>query len=76
MEWQSIPEDVLLPWDPTITMGRLTPSGMRYAIQHNAYPPNRVVAYLEVNTGSINETNEEQGVSATTNFHTSDSYHH
>lgn len=38
------------------------PNGFRYAIIHNATPPNRMDAHLQVHTGSIDEEEHEQGI--------------
>ena len=50
-----------LPSDPSVCCGVL-PNGMRYVFQPNSYPHNRVHAWLEVNTGSVAETDAEQGL--------------
>ena len=49
------------PTDPSVRCGVLK-NGLRYALQPNAYPQNRVHAWLEVNTGSTAETDTEQGL--------------
>lgn len=51
----------LAPSDPSVRCGVLK-NGLRYALQPNAYPQNRVHAWLEVNTGSTAETDMEQGL--------------
>jgi hypothetical protein len=52
----------LVPDDPAIYCGVL-PCGLRYALQPNSYPPNRIMANLAVNVGSVNEQEHERGVS-------------
>lgn len=49
------------PTNPSIRCGVLR-NGLRYILQPNAYPANRVHAWLEVNTGSVSETEAEQGL--------------
>jgi predicted Zn-dependent peptidase len=50
----------VLPNDPALLIGTLA-SGLRFAFQPNAYA-NRLVAHLTINTGSVCETDEEQGI--------------
>jgi zinc protease len=38
------------------------PNGLRAVLRHNAYPPNRVTAWLEVHAGSLNEGEHERGL--------------
>ena len=47
--------------DPSVHFGRLT-NGFRYALMNNAEPKNRVSMHLVVEAGSLNETDEEQGL--------------
>jgi len=51
----------LLP-DPAILFGKL-PNGFRYVLIKNTNPKNRVSLHLNVQTGSIHETDEQQGIS-------------
>lgn len=46
--------------DPAVRFGRLT-NGMRYAVIPNAVPSGRVSLYLNVQAGSLMETDEERG---------------
>jgi len=50
-----------LPTDPAITIGRL-PNGLKYYIRSNKQPKDRAELRLVVNTGSILETDEQQGL--------------
>lgn len=50
-----------LPPDPAIRWGAL-PNGLRYVIQPNAEPKNRVSLRLLVSVGSLHETDEERGL--------------
>ncbi|MFT5698065.1 MAG: zinc protease [Desulforhopalus sp.] len=47
--------------DPSIVRGVL-PNGLRYIIKENHEPENRVAAFLSVFAGSMEETDEQQGV--------------
>ncbi|WP_457554089.1 M16 family metallopeptidase [Desulfobacula sp.] len=49
------------PMDPDIVYGVL-PNGFQYILKHNARPRNRVNIHLNVFSGSMNETNEQQGL--------------
>ncbi len=50
-----------IPVDPDVRIGRLE-NGLVYYIRKNAKPENRVELRLAVNTGSICESDEEQGL--------------
>ena len=50
----------LLP-DPAVVFGKL-PNGFRYALMENKTPKNRVSMHLNVQVGSMNEDNDEQGI--------------
>ena len=50
-----------LPVDPAVRFGRL-PNGMRYAIMRNATPPGEASLRLRVDTGSLNERDDQRGV--------------
>jgi len=50
-----------LPLSSKVITGTLA-NGMRYYIQENPYPEDRVEIRLNVCTGSLNETDEEQGL--------------
>ncbi|MCG8471888.1 MAG: insulinase family protein, partial [Desulfobacterales bacterium] len=50
-----------LPFSERILSGTLE-NGLRYYIQENPYPEDRVEIRLNVRTGSLNETDEEQGL--------------
>ncbi len=47
--------------DPAVRFGTL-PNGMKYAIMRNATPPSQAALYLQFNAGSLNETDEQQGL--------------
>lgn len=51
----------LLPTDPNVLIGKL-PNGLTYYIRHNEQPKNRAELYLIVKTGSILETDAQQGL--------------
>ena len=50
----------LLP-DPALVFGRL-PNGFRYVLMENNRPENRVSMHLNVQTGSLNESDKQQGL--------------
>ena len=50
----------LLP-DPSVRYGALA-NGVRFALRHNQEPRNRVAMYLNVQAGSLHETQEQRGV--------------
>jgi zinc protease len=51
----------LLPTDPDVLIGKL-PNGLTYYIRHNEQPKNRAELYLVVKTGSVLETDAQQGL--------------
>ena len=55
------PAAASLPADPAFRMGVL-PNGMRYAIRRNATPPGTAVLRLRIDTGSINEAEDQRGL--------------
>ena len=50
-----------LPFDPAVTTGTL-PNGLQYDIRHNGKPEKRVLMQLAVKAGSVDETDEQQGL--------------
>ena len=50
-----------IPVDPAVKMGKLD-NGMRYYIQQNNLPENRVELRLVLNAGSLQESDEQQGL--------------
>jgi zinc protease len=50
-----------LPANPDIRFGAL-PNGMRYAVMHNATPPHQVALRMRIGSGSLEETDAEQGL--------------
>jgi zinc protease len=50
-----------LPTDPAVRFGTL-PNGMRYAVMKNATPPKQASIRMRVGTGSLNETDAQQGL--------------
>ncbi|MCK5348293.1 MAG: hypothetical protein KAJ25_02835, partial [Desulfobacula sp.] len=47
--------------DPAVVYGIL-PNGFKYFLMENSTPEDRVNIHLDVFAGSMNETNEQQGV--------------
>ncbi|MGE5502020.1 MAG: M16 family metallopeptidase [Ignavibacteriales bacterium] len=58
-QWPQGVSDV--PADPAIRFGAL-PNGMRYAIEKNSTPPGQASLRLYFNAGSLNESDEQQGL--------------
>lgn len=58
-QWPQAASDVAP--DPRVRFGVL-PNGMRYAIQKNATPPGQAAIRLWFDAGSLNETDEQQGL--------------
>ena len=56
--WPSSRSD--LRTDPTVRYGILK-NGVRYVLQENREPKNRVAVYLDIQAGSLNETEEQRG---------------
>src|SRR3972149_6564880 len=50
-----------LPFDSAVTAGTL-PNGLRYYIRKNTKPEKRVALQLAVKAGSVDETDEQQGL--------------
>lgn len=50
-----------LPVDPSLVFGTLD-NGLRYVLKHNREPRNRVAMYLNVQAGSLQETEAQRGV--------------
>ena len=50
-----------IPFDPAVTMATL-PNGLRYYIRKNERPSERVIMQLAVKAGSVDETDEQQGL--------------
>jgi len=46
--------------DPSLVRGIL-PNGLRYVLKENREPRNRVAAYLNIQAGSLHETDEQRG---------------
>lgn len=57
--WPQATSDV--PADPAVTFGTL-PNGMRYLIRKNTTPAHQVVLRLRIETGSLDETESEEGI--------------
>ncbi len=47
--------------DPSLIFGRLD-NGFRYVLKHNTEPKNRVAMSLNIQAGSLNETDEQRGL--------------
>ena len=58
-EWPQSRSD--LKPDPNIRFGAL-PNGMRYAIMKNATPPGQASLRLRIDAGSLEETDDQQGL--------------
>lgn len=58
-QWPQAVSDVAP--DPRVRFGVL-PNGMRYALQKNATPPGQAALRLWFDTGSLNETDDQQGL--------------
>ena len=56
--WPSSRSD-LAP-DPSLVRGTLA-NGLRYVLKENREPRNRVAAYLDIQAGSLHETDEQRG---------------
>ena len=50
-----------IPFDPAVTM-RTLPNGLRYYIRENDRPRERVIMQLAVKAGSVDETEQQQGL--------------
>ena len=50
-----------LPSDPRLTTGEL-PNGLKYIVQRHANPPGRATIWLNVSSGSLNETDAQRGI--------------
>lgn len=57
--WPQVHSD--LHADPSVRFGTL-PNGMRYAIQHNRTPPGQVSLRLRIGSGSLEESDAQQGL--------------
>lgn len=55
-------EESDVPVDPGFTFGRL-PNGMRYVIRQNATPAGTALVRMRVNSGALEETDTERGLS-------------
>jgi len=54
-------KEILLPKDPDVIVGKL-PNGLTYYIRKNSEPKNRAELYLVCKTGSVLETDDQQGL--------------
>jgi zinc protease len=50
-----------LPTDPRIVSGTLD-NGMSYMVMRHAFPPGRAAFYINVSSGSLNETDKQRGI--------------
>ncbi len=50
-----------LPSDPALTTGQLD-NGLRYIVRRHANPPGRAALWLQVHSGSLNETDPQRGL--------------
>jgi len=51
-----------LPTDPSLVTGTLD-NGMKYVVRRHANPAGRAAMWIQVGTGSLNETDKERGIS-------------
>lgn len=59
--WSQIDVAQVMPVDPKVKIGRLS-NGLTYYIRHNTLPEKRVELRLVVNTGSVLEDDDQQGL--------------
>ena len=57
--WPQTQSDI--PADPDVRFGVL-PNGMRYAIMHNATPPGQAAIRFRIGSGSLDESDDQQGL--------------
>ena len=50
-----------LPTDPALVTGKLD-NGLNYIVREHAFPPQRVVIWMHVDSGSLNETQRQRGL--------------
>jgi zinc protease len=50
-----------LPNDPRFTHGQLD-NGLKYMVMRHATPPGRAAIYMQISTGSLNETDKQRGI--------------
>ncbi len=50
-----------LPTDPALVTGQLE-NGLQYVIRQHALPPGRATVWLHLDTGSLNETDQQRGL--------------
>jgi zinc protease len=53
--------DAAIPFDPAVTTGTL-PNGLKYYIRRNSRPEKRILMQLAVKAGSVDETDQQQGL--------------
>ncbi len=53
--------DKALPSDPRVVSGEFE-NGLQYRVMQNAKPPGKVALYLHVDSGSLNEKDEQRGI--------------
>ena len=58
-QWPQTQSDI--PADPDVRFGVL-PNGMRYAIMHNATPPGQAAIRFRIGSGSLDESDDQQGL--------------
>ena len=56
-----LPMDTLIPFDAAVRRGTL-PNGLSYYIRQNGRPENRLLLRLAVKAGSLDETDDQQGL--------------
>lgn len=50
-----------LPTDPRFTHGQLE-NGLKYMVMRHTNPPGRAAIYMQISTGSLNETDKQRGI--------------
>src|SRR3954464_7283704 len=58
---QAVPLQEQIPFDAAVRTGTL-PNGLKYYVRKNARPANRVLLRLAVETGSLDEEDDQQGL--------------
>lgn len=53
--------DQNLPTDPSLVTGELE-NGLRYIIKQHAVPPGRATVWINIDSGSLNETDRQRGI--------------
>jgi zinc protease len=57
----AVAPDAPIPFDPAVTAGTL-PNGLKYYVRRNSRPEKRILMQLAVKAGSVDETDQQQGL--------------